>query len=52
MTQNQQTPIMQPLVAQNLSQGFSEYKLTEVLPKEYQSSLPSIKQIEDEFNDV
>src|SRR5574344_520286 len=29
--------------------GISEYQLTEILPKEYQSSLPTIKQIEAEL---
>ena len=31
--------------------GISEYQLTEVLPKEFQSSLPSIKQIEGELKE-
>ena len=29
--------------------GISEYQLTEILPKEYQSSLPTIEQIEAEL---
>ncbi len=31
--------------------GISEYELTEVLPKELESSLPTIEQIEAEFGD-
>lgn len=36
----------------NMSQpiGISEYELTEVLPKEFESSLPTIEMIEDELN--
>ena len=35
----------------NMSQpiGISEYELTEILPKEFESSLPTIKMIEDEL---
>ena len=29
--------------------GISEYQLTEVLPKEFESSLPTIPMIEDEL---
>ena len=38
----------------NMSQpiGISEYKLTEVLPKEFVSSLPTIEMIESEFSKV
>lgn len=32
--------------------GISEYELTEVLPKKYQSSLPSIEEIEAQLEDV
>ncbi len=32
--------------------GISQYELTEILPKEYQSSLPSIEQIEAELEGV
>ena len=37
----------------NMSQpiGISEYELTEVLPKELESSLPSVEQIETELED-
>ncbi len=31
--------------------GISEYELTEVLPKEYESSLPTIEMIENEFEE-
>ncbi len=31
--------------------GVSKYELTEILPKDYQSSLPTIEQIEAEFSD-
>lgn len=36
----------------NMSQpiGISEYELTEILPKQFESSLPTIKMIEEEFN--
>ena len=35
----------------NMSQpiGISEYELTEILPKEFESSLPTIEMIEDEL---
>ena len=38
----------------NMSQpiGISEYELTEVLPKEFVSSLPTIEMIESEFSKV
>jgi hypothetical protein len=29
--------------------GISRYELTEILPKEYKSSLPSIEEIEAQF---
>jgi len=32
--------------------GISEYELTEILPKEYESSLPTIEQIEAEFGEM
>jgi hypothetical protein len=32
--------------------GISQYELTEILPKEYQSSLPSIEQIEAELEGI
>ena len=35
----------------NKPRAISKYELTEVLPKEYESSLPSIEQIEAEFGD-
>jgi len=38
-------------VQNTIKNGISEYALTEILPKEYQSSLPSIKQIEAELED-
>ncbi|RUM69210.1 MAG: DUF1016 domain-containing protein, partial [Sulfurovum sp.] len=38
----------------NMSQpiGISEYELTEVLPKEFLSSLPTIEMIENEFLNI
>jgi len=38
----------------NMSQpiGISEYELTEVLPKEFVSSLPTIEMIENEFLNI
>jgi len=38
----------------NMSQpiGISEYQLTEILPKEFQSSLPSIEMIENELKSI
>ena len=32
--------------------GISEYQLTEILPKEYKSSLPSIKEIEAKLDEL
>lgn len=32
--------------------GISEYQLTEVLPKEYKSSLPSIEEIEAKLDEI
>jgi len=32
--------------------GVSEYKFTDILPQEYESSLPSIKQIESELKEI
>ncbi|NEW61730.1 DUF1016 domain-containing protein, partial [Sulfurovum sp. bin170] len=35
----------------NKPMGVSEYQLTQVLPKEFKSSLPTIEEIEEEFDD-
>jgi hypothetical protein len=32
--------------------GISEYQLTEILPKEYKSSLPSIEEIEAKLDEL
>ncbi|CAA6798641.1 MAG: Unknown protein [uncultured Sulfurovum sp.] len=32
--------------------GVSEYELTHILPKELESSLPSIEEIEEELNSI
>ena len=32
--------------------GISEYQLTEILPKEYKSSLPSIEEIEAKLDEI
>ena len=37
-------------VNQTLQYGVSEYKLSNVLPKEFKSTLPSIEEIEAELN--
>jgi hypothetical protein len=30
--------------------GVSEYELTEILPKEFKSSLPTVEELENELN--
>jgi hypothetical protein len=30
--------------------GISEYELTEILPKEFKSSLPTVEELENELN--